>query len=368
MQRALLAFLCVLGLATFASAQSYPQVSTYCNSSGSWIPCTNGGGGGGAGGTTQDADDASVASGQTMDVVMGLSQVYDGSVWRRLTIGTAGTASSQVLTVQGIASMTPVRVDNGGTFATQAAQSGTWTVQPGNTANTTPWLVAGNVTPADNTSPTNAAPVTNYNMCYDGTNWDRCTVSTGGSGTIDANTTRVVIATDDPVNDFAVKGDANMVAHDAVDAGNPLKIGAKATTSLSSPTPVANADRTDLFADADGALLVREHSNLADRVSAVVGVTDGSSTSLVSAQGAGIRFCATAVTVSNSSATNVTVDLRDGTAGSVIWTFPAAGNMGGATLTFPTPLCTSANTALAMDPSASATTVTVSIIGFKTKL
>lgn len=32
-------------------------------------------------------------------------------------------------------------VDNGGTFATQAAQSGTWTVQPGNTANTTPWLV-----------------------------------------------------------------------------------------------------------------------------------------------------------------------------------------------------------------------------------
>jgi len=31
-------------------------------------------------------------------------------------------------------------VDNGGTFAVQAAQSGTWTVQPGNTANTTPWL------------------------------------------------------------------------------------------------------------------------------------------------------------------------------------------------------------------------------------
>ncbi len=32
-------------------------------------------------------------------------------------------------------------VTNVGTFATQAAQSGTWTVQPGNTANTTPWLV-----------------------------------------------------------------------------------------------------------------------------------------------------------------------------------------------------------------------------------
>ena len=32
-------------------------------------------------------------------------------------------------------------VDNGGTFAVQAAQSGTWTVQPGNTANTTAWKV-----------------------------------------------------------------------------------------------------------------------------------------------------------------------------------------------------------------------------------
>lgn len=34
-------------------------------------------------------------------------------------------------------------VDNAGTFPVQAAQSGTWTVQPGNTANTTAWLVTG---------------------------------------------------------------------------------------------------------------------------------------------------------------------------------------------------------------------------------
>jgi hypothetical protein len=33
-------------------------------------------------------------------------------------------------------------VDNGGTFATQATQAGTWTVQPGNTPNTAPWLTA----------------------------------------------------------------------------------------------------------------------------------------------------------------------------------------------------------------------------------
>lgn len=36
----------------------------------------------------------------------------------------------------------PVRVDPVGTTAQPAAQSGTWTVQPGNTPNSTPWLVS----------------------------------------------------------------------------------------------------------------------------------------------------------------------------------------------------------------------------------
>lgn len=53
--------------------------------------------------------------------------------------GTAGSANAAVLTVQGIASGTPQPIS--GTVA--ATQSGTWTVQPGNTANTTAWLVTG---------------------------------------------------------------------------------------------------------------------------------------------------------------------------------------------------------------------------------
>jgi hypothetical protein len=85
-------------------------------------------------------------------------------------LGTAGSASTDVLSVQGIASMTALKVDGSavtqpvsgtfwqatqpvsGTFwqATQpvsgtvtANQGGTWTVQPGNTANTTAWKVDG---------------------------------------------------------------------------------------------------------------------------------------------------------------------------------------------------------------------------------
>lgn len=37
---------------------------------------------------------------------------------------------------------TTFAVTNAGTFAAQAAQSGTWTVQPGNTPNTSPWLMS----------------------------------------------------------------------------------------------------------------------------------------------------------------------------------------------------------------------------------
>lgn len=63
-------------------------------------------------------------------------------------LGTAGTPSTDVITVQGATSGTAVKVDGsavtqpvGGTVA--ATQSGTWTIQPGNTANTTAWKVDG---------------------------------------------------------------------------------------------------------------------------------------------------------------------------------------------------------------------------------
>ncbi len=64
----------------------------------------------GCAGGTQDADDGSIAAGQTTGIQLAQAQVFDGTVWRRLTIGVAGTASAQVLTVQGIASMTALSV------------------------------------------------------------------------------------------------------------------------------------------------------------------------------------------------------------------------------------------------------------------
>lgn len=165
-------------------------------------------------------------------------------------------------------------------------QSGTWTVQPGNTANTTPWLVsaAGPLAAAAtisgnpgarlaaamrSTKPTyadgqlvelqatprgqspvalgeegsgNIALVTNAasdataasayglnvqarNQLYNGTGWDRAPGNTGGM--------------------FA----QGAVAHDGVDSGNPVKVGG---VYKSAATAVASGDRTDFLTDAKG--------------------------------------------------------------------------------------------------------------------
>lgn len=173
----------------------------------------------GCSGGTTDTDDGTVAGGQSTGIGISLAQVWDGSNWKRFTIGTAGTASAQVVTVQGIASGTnlnvtcancsgtgvsvnedvasanadpgtpaytvrndtvtgatttdgdyqPMKSDSagrvyvtgaGGTFP--ATQSGTWTVQPGNTANTTAWKVDGSAVtqPVSGTVTANMGTVT----------------------------------------------------------------------------------------------------------------------------------------------------------------------------------------------------------------
>lgn len=165
----------------------------------------------------------------------------------------------------------------------------------------------------------------------------------------------------------SVSGD---VAHDSADAGEPVKVGYKATTSLSGLTLVANNDRTNGFAGVDGVPIVRCDTNLEDVVQERTTNTDGASTAFASglaAPGAGIRLWIKSVTICNSSASFCTVDLRDGSAGSVLWTFPVPAT-GGVTHVFDPPLKLTANTALAFDASAATSTITISANGFKSKV
>jgi hypothetical protein len=125
---------------------------------------------------------------------------------------------------------------------------------------------------------------------------------------------------------FAVQAvAAGDVAHDGADSGNPVKVGAKATTGLTGATMVANSDRVDNIARVDGALIVQPFCPLEDVVQERTTNTDGASTAFASglaAPGAGVRLWVTSVDICNSSATFCTVDLRDGSAGSVLWTLP----------------------------------------------
>lgn len=155
------------------------------------------------------------------------------------------------------------------------------------------------------------------------------------------------------------------VAHDGADSGNPIKVGYKAKTALSGVTLVAADDRADAYSDLDSAQLVRTNGAIGDYVNGNANNTDGTSTQVLAAGAAGIKHYITDVTLTNTSASNIYVELKDGA--SAKWTFPLPAN-GGVTHHFATPIGGSAATAWNFDPSAAASTVYCSVSGFKSKI
>lgn len=238
------------------------------------------------------------------------------------------------------------------------------------------------------------------------------TVVDTNSGTKSAGTMRVVLATDQPslTNPIPTVGN---VAAGATDSTNPVKVGGvynfvlptlddgdrgnvqlningavlvdletrldevndaitahlacAATTSLSGVTLVTDGGLANLRSGVDGVQITRPHCNLEDIVSGVTSITDGSSTSVIAAQGAGIVTYITDVIISNSSGTAVSVDIRDGASGSVKATFYAPAT-NGVTKTFTVPMPFSSNTAVCADPSNSASTIAVTLLGFTSKI
>ena len=166
-------------------------------------------------------------------------------------------------------------------------------------------------------------------------------------------------------NDVTVTGGN---AHDGVTLGNPVLGGARATNSVEGLTQVANADLTYLQSDLNGVLLSRNGTTLEELISGRQTNTDGSEDAMTNfaAGAAGVHNYITSVTIANSHAsTNGTVDLVDGTGGTVMWTFPAPAG-GGATHNFDPPLKqATAATGLFFDPSAAITTIIVSINGYQ---
>lgn len=306
--------------------------------------------------------------------------------------GVQGGSGAVSANTQRVVLATDVALPTGSNVIGGVSQNGTWTVQPGNTANTTAWLVTGTggtfpVTGTfwQATQPVSLAsvpshPVTNagtFVVQIDGNALTRLTdietntdsgavVGNGAAATAQrvtlANDSTGVLATVTTVTTLTGGG----IAHDSADSGNPHKIGAKASTSLSGLTLVANADRTDLFAGVDGVQITRNHTNLEDIVVGNASNTDGTSTEVIAAAGSGIKQYLTSVTLTNMSATGIYVEMKSGT--TVRWRFPVPANSG-VTHRFDPPLPpNAANEAWNFDPSAAATTIYCSAMGFKSKV
>lgn len=161
---------------------------------------------------------------------------------------------------------------------------------------------------------------------------------------------------------------AGDIAHDAADSGNPVKVGGKARDSLDDITLVAENDRTDLYCDVDGVAIQKLYCPLNNILSERVTITSGTSTALSTfGATANVRNHITTIIVYNDTTTNDFVDIRDGTAGSVLATIPLPAK-GGAVVNFPIPLRQpTANTALAYDVNTGGSTIYLTFVGFKSK-
>ncbi len=177
-----------------------------------------------------------------------------------------------------------------------------------------------------------------------------------GSGTGGSATERVIIDS----------SQVDTTAHDAVDSGTPPKIGAVAIAGLSTATLVSAGDRTNVYADIDGALIVHLHCALEDIVSGTASNTDGTSTQCIAAQSTGIKTYLASIILSNTSATAAEVVIKDGTTAK--FTLPVPANTSGVVYNPPLPWPGSAATAWNFDPTGAFTTITCSMLGFKSKV
>jgi hypothetical protein len=300
------------------------------------------------------ADDGFVSSSNPLPVSASSLPLPSGAstAAKQPALGVAGTPSADVITVQGATSMTALKVD------------GSAVTQP----------VSGSLT--------TVATVTNLSQLGGA-------AIAMGTGVRSSGTQRVTIATDDivpasqsgtwTVGLSAAQTLATVttvatltgggVAHDGVDSGNPLKVGGRAVSTLSTATLVASGDRSDFVTDLDGALVVRLTHSSGDILSQRTSNTDGAATALSTfGATAGTYNNVTAIVVYNSSGTAGFVDFTDGSGGTVLWTMPIPAG-GGSVISSPDVLFrTSANTGLFFDVSAALSTVYISVSGHKSKV
>jgi hypothetical protein len=131
-----------------------------------------------------------------------------------------------------------------------------------------------------------------------------------GAGNTGTGSLRVTVASDQVAIATTPAGN---VAHDAVDSGNPLKVGAKAYNALI--TSVANADRADLICDLQGRLITAGFCPPELVFYQVTNIANTTETTIITAGAAGIKNDIIALYITNNSTVDSTITIKDSTAG-----------------------------------------------------
>lgn len=354
----------------------------------------------GAKGSAQRPADA-MSNENDYEQILGHTMLFNGTTWDRArsvntgvqqvapsfagTVASTGTGASGAQT-QRVVTATDSTIGTVTTVSTVtnlAQLAGTAiTMNAGNAAGGTQRVVLASdqaqfggaaAAAADNTANPTMGGLRTFLHIFDGSTWDRWTGAVSVSGEVDitpaspAAGTYLPVRLSDGSNFLTPSSDAT---HGSAASSTGPQAQLEATTSLGSDTAVADGNATRAKGDINGRQIQVIGCNRESRVRGQATITDGSSTSVLAAQGANIITEIYAIEIANTSGTDVSVDIRDGTAGSVLWTLmaPATTDTGGGNnRVFNVPLTFTANTAVAADPSASASSIIVSVLGCAVK-
>lgn len=267
------------------------------------------------------------ASGQiavTIAAAQSIAVTQSTSPWIIAGGGTAGTAATGVITIQGIASMTKLLVTPDANSAVNVAQINGITPLMGNG-------VTGTGSPRITLASDGTAISTTGYMSV---KIDQTTPGTTNAVSI-AQIGGTTIVNGGVAGSQSVGG---TVATNVAITANPLNLGAQGVSSENSA--VTTARQVQLVADLVGKLIVLPYANPENFVSGTTSAMTGTtSTSLVASPGGSLRNYITQIACVNSHATVGTfITIQDGSGGTALATVAAAAVYGGETVTFPTPL------------------------------
>lgn len=151
-------------------------------------------------------------------------------------------------------------------------------------------------------------------------------------------------------------------AAQASDSGNPVKVGGYAVNA--EQTLATNGQRQNIAVDLPGRTITFPFSNKENIVSGTATTTGTSDTSLITSAGVGLKNYLTGYSIYNTGTSISTITFKNGSGGSTLWTdvVPSGGR---AAFTFPSPVATSTSTALYFAAGTANTTIGVAASGFK---